>query len=93
MLNWKSRSLGEKVILELAAILLISQINRFDVMLYIGTMFGVPAIGAVLALLVALTGLVLFIAFVTHLIQWLKSMGKNNNTSKEAEIKSNPDVK
>lgn len=73
MLNWKSRSPGEKVIIELVLIIVISQINRFDVMLQIGTMLGLPAFGAVLAVLVAISGIVIFVAFITHLIQWIKS--------------------
>lgn len=70
---WKSRSLGEKVLVELVLLIVISQLNRFDVMLQIGTMFGVPAFGVVLAILVAIAGIVLFVAFITHLIQLIKS--------------------
>lgn len=93
MLNWKSKSLGEKVIIELAAIIVISQINRFAVMVYSGTMPGIPVMGAVLATLFALAGLVLVIVFIMHLVEWLKSMGKSQNISKKAEITTNLNVK
>lgn len=86
MLKWESKSLGEKVILELIALILISQISRFDIMIYVGVIFGVPVLGATLNFIVAIMSMVLFITFVTHLVQWLKSKGKNDD-SKEKELR------
>lgn len=83
MQSWKSRSPGEKALLELVIVIAISQINRFDVMLKVGTAFGSLELGAVLAVIVAIAGIVLFIAFITHLVQWIRSRGKGKNTYAE----------
>lgn len=83
---WKSRSLGEKVLLELVMLVVISQVNRFDVMLYIGAAFGLPELGVALAIITAILGLYIFILFITDFVRWLKSLKRGGSRSKTVAV-------
>lgn len=85
MFEFKSKSLGEKVLIELVAIIAISQINRFNVIAHITAALGLPSIVyAVCLLIVWVLSMALLIAFITHLIRWVKTKGRKENTPKNS---------